>query len=309
VAALGIAFYASYAGFVRFWPLEAARWSTYWELRSGNVETIVAGGLHGYYRDTCAPGSKAEFGKCSCLVLVHGLGDEALTWKRILLMEPKEWANGVRLYAFDLPGSGSSEPPLFEKDYRVRKMAEHLGQALDAVQGCDRWIAVGNSLGGWVASWLALDWGKTKVNRLILVDSAGLKASTQAEGGASLLGEPTIASLKEFQKRAYFKPRPIPEHIWRAIAARAAQGNSRKVIAAQTEEDFLDTYLPALRRPTFVFWGTADRVIPLEQGRYLTTLIPGAQLHQAPDCGHLPQKECPAALMKTLNGVIRFGTM
>jgi len=109
------------------------------------------------------------------MVLIHGVGDDAKTWKRILLEPRDSWLKPVRLYAVDLPGSGKTPPPANSEGYRVRKLAETLRSALSEVKECQRWMVVGNSLGGWVGTWLTVDW-KDNVNKLVLVGSAALKA-------------------------------------------------------------------------------------------------------------------------------------
>ena len=67
--------------------------------------------------------------------------------------------------------------------------------------------------------------------------------------------------------------------------------------------------VPILLGITMFFWGAADRIIPPEQGRELARLVPGALYREAPECGHLPQKECPEALMKALGEFVKFGGM
>ena len=45
--------------------------------------------------------------------------------------------------------------------------------------------------------------------------------------------------------------------------------------------------------PTLLIWGESDMVAPIDQGRDLAKLIPGAQLVQLPDVGHIPTLEAP----------------
>jgi pimeloyl-ACP methyl ester carboxylesterase len=216
-----------------------------------------------------------------------------------------------RTIALDLPGSGSSPPPAtVPSGYRVRRLAEEVALALLEVRpACAQWLVIGNSLGGWVGAWLAIE-QKIRVNRLLLADSAGLEGSESLRGAAAaMLAEPTVESLKEFQRRAYFKPREIPEDVWKEIARRAREkGNSGDVLAAQTPDDYLDDQAERIRVPTVVFFGAADRIVPPAQGRKLAAKIPGAVFHEEPRCGHLPQKECPRALIDAANDLIRLTT-
>jgi len=60
--------------------------------------------------------------------------------------------------------------------------------------------------------------------------------------------------------------------------------------------------LPALDVPVRVLWGAEDTWIPIETGRRLAGLIPGATLTEVPDAGHLVQYDAPVALASALGG-------
>ena len=297
----------AFQGFKTFFPVQAAELGYRIDFARAGVHETTVGGLHGYFRDGCQNAKTPA--QCSCVVLVHGLGDQAMTWRKVLMEPGAEWTKSVRLYAVDLPGFGKSPPPPSPADYRVRTLAKMLGDALGTVPDCPRWMVVGNSFGGWVSAWLALEWGQS-VNKLVLVGSAGMKSTASKElHGASAFTEPTIDSLKEFQRKAYFHPRELTDQMWKAAIASMKNGNSKEVIAAQVPEDDLDTYLPSLHKPTMVFRGEADQIIARGDVQEMARLIPGAIYREAPQCGHLPQKECPAALMKVFNEMLLFGAM
>ncbi len=306
VLTIGIGSYAV----IRSAPLEWAEIRSQWDLkRAGVVRTLpVQGvGLEHYTRDTCKDAPVGQQADCACVALIHGLGDNALTWKKILLVPPPIWERPVKLVAWNLPGSGKSFPPKDPSGYRARELARAL--KADLAPQCRSWTVVGNSLGGQIAAWLALDWPEG-VNKLMLVDSSGLRASTALHGDSrSDFTSGTVESLKEFQRRAYAKPREIPDHVWFKIATQMAASNSAQVLKAQTSEDLLDGKLQAIRRPTLVFWGRSDRVIEPDVGRAMRSQIPGALWREAPDCGHLPQKECAAELAESLRDLLKLGAV
>jgi pimeloyl-ACP methyl ester carboxylesterase len=100
------------------------------------------------------------------LLLLHGVGDDALDWRWVM----PALASYHRVYAPDLPGSGNSAKPL--PDYSPAFFTRFVGALLDALE-VDRAAVVGNSLGSLVSLRLALSTPE-RVTALGLVDSAGL---------------------------------------------------------------------------------------------------------------------------------------
>ena len=290
-------------------PLEIAGWESRRSLKSAGVkewqsaQTSEAARLTGWEQNYCASSEG-----CECIALVHGLGDDALTWRKVLMRPADKWFRHVHLIAVDLPGSGETPRPIKNEDYRARTLGARVADSLRGVSSCKSWTIVGNSFGGWVSSWAAISWPEG-IKKLVLVDSAGLKPADGESTGAKLLSQPTEESLKEFQAKAYYSPRPLPEAVWKAAAKRAAHGNSRDVVAAQVPDDFLDTHASELRIPAILLWGAADKIVSPERGRALGALIKGAQFREAPKCGHMPQKECPEVLVGVIQEMLRFGAM
>jgi pimeloyl-ACP methyl ester carboxylesterase len=295
---------------LRFYPIEIYNLRAKIDLWFAGAHILHAENLVGYEKNGCA--GEALKGKstqpapiCNCIALIHGLGDTALTWKRVFQSTAADFTEPVHFVAFQLPGTGGSETPQNPTyGYRVRKQAETLRKALAPI--CPHWELVGNSLGGWIASWLALDWPEG-VTKLMLVDSAGLKSSTVA--ARTFFEEPTGESLKEFDKKAFFKHREVPDFVWRAAAEEMRESTANDTIKAQTEDDFLDSRLSSLQIPTFLVWGKEDGIIPLSSGEAMHALIHGSTLKVIPDCGHLPQKECVKPLLQSIESMIRYGSM
>ncbi len=103
------------------------------------------------------------------LVLLHGDGDSAVSWRWVM----PELAASYRVYAPDFPGFGDSAKPAPRgADYSPPFFARFVGAFLDAL-GHERAIVIGSSLGGLVAIRFALD-APGRVGALGLVDSAGL---------------------------------------------------------------------------------------------------------------------------------------
>jgi len=49
-----------------------------------------------------------------------------------------------------------------------------------------------------------------------------------------------------------------------------------------------------------ILWGEDDQWIPIERGRALQGMIPGAQFHAVAKSGHLVQEDAPEAIVAAL---------
>lgn len=95
-------------------------------------------------------------------LLVHGLGDEADTWRHVL----PALAAQRRAIAVDLPGFGRSDKP--DAPYSVPWYAGVLLDLLDTLQ-IERVALAGHSLGAVTSHWLALE-QPARIERLALLD-------------------------------------------------------------------------------------------------------------------------------------------
>jgi len=84
------------------------------------------------------------------LVLLHGLGDSSVGWRKV---EGALRDAGFRVTVWDALGAGRSEKP-GDGDYGLVAHAERLAQVLDRI-GAKRVTLVGHSLGGALALLLA----------------------------------------------------------------------------------------------------------------------------------------------------------
>ena len=305
---------AGWGLFALFFPLGLYHLKTYIQFKARGIQSVQwEATLHGYSLDQCSSSSSGQLSDvrgCSCVALIHGLGDEAMTWKNILLLSEQDWkkwgvTDQIKVFAFDLPGSGLSVAPSDPSEYQVRKVARKIQAVLS--QNCSQWVVVGNSMGGWIASWLALDWPHG-VSRLVLLSPAGIK-SMRSLDTVSLLTRPTIESLKEFQRKAYANPSLVSDSVWKQVLAQAKESPIADMVQAQTSEDDLDGRLHDIKAPVMILWGKADQIIPLSLGMQFRDQLRGAIWREVSDCGHLPQKECPLVVIKSISDMIRFGAI
>jgi pimeloyl-ACP methyl ester carboxylesterase len=61
--------------------------------------------------------------------------------------------------------------------------------------------------------------------------------------------------------------------------------------------DEIQNLYAGIRCPVKLLWGDRDEWIPIQHGRALAAMIPGCQLLEIPDSGHLMQEDAPEAIV------------
>lgn len=250
---------------------------------------------------------------CQCTAWIHGLGDSAMTWRRVFTEPESQQVLYKDHYwlAIDLLGSGESSIPDSSESYRVSAQATQLIDVLRSIRICKTWTLVGNSFGGWIVAQMAyqsLQQNDGVISRLLLLAPAGIQQNQTTEA-VSLLSNPTIESLKEFQQKAYDHPRQYADSFWEEAVKRAKLSHSKEIVLAQKDEDFLDRKLPTLTLPTLLLRGKSDRIISRDIHEMMGQLIPGVIFREVDRCGHLPQKECVDSVLRSLNDLQKLGMM
>ncbi len=235
------------------------------------------------------------------IVLVHGTSSSLHTWEG--------WVRGLerqrRVITFDLPGFGLTGPRA-SGDYRVDTDARFVLDLLDAL-GLAKVVLGGNSLGGEVA-WRAATLAPDRIDRLILVDAAGLAVDRSGLPLAWLmartpvlnrLGEHVLprALVAEGVAKAYGGPDKISgELVDRHFELALREGNRRALSKriGQYQPGADADRIATVRQPTLILWGGRDGLIPLAAGREFHARIAGSTLEVFDDLAHLPHEEDPA---------------
>ena len=203
----------------------------------------------------------------------------------------------VRLLVPTHPGFGGTErPPALNGTRGLAATYAALVEHLDL----EDLSVVGNSIGGWVAAELAALVGEAARDRwrdLTLVGAVGLDVAGHPPVDFFSLTLDEVADLSYFEPdRFRLDPATLPPAVLAAMpgnrAALAFYGGS-----TMTEPTLADR-LGAIRVPTLVLAGEADRIVDAEVAQAYAALIPGARFVLLPRTGHLPQLESPEALLE-----------
>jgi pimeloyl-ACP methyl ester carboxylesterase len=252
-------------------------------------------------------------------LLVHGLGDEADTWRRVI----PSLAQGHRVVAPDLPGFGRS--PLPRRRLSPRYLAATLRELLEHL-GMRRVTLVGSSLGAALSQIIALK-EPALVSRLVLVDG-GLLAMRRLQRGFILsllpgLGEKRYRSLAADLDAAYASLGPyyanladLPpeerEFLRERVAERVASVTQMRAYFSSfrgfvcwmlTWGQLAAARARRLDIPTHYIWGEQDHIIKSALGREASVLHPGAHLSIIRGAGHLPHQEKPEEFLRVMDHV------
>ncbi len=246
------------------------------------------------------------------LLLLHGNGDEADTWRQVL----PELANTWRVIAPDLPGFGRSKPM---GTGQISDLADAVAELLKALDLRDVQV-VGSSMGGAVAAEVAAR-ARDRVAGLTLV--GGGPAGHFGEGGSPLaepgVGEAFYNGLRDQgQAAAYGTLTPFYANL--AALPEADRAFLRERVWARVWSDTQrDAFLGGIRSlfttpaldlarldglPVHLIWGERDAIVPLALAERLRSALPQASLTVLPGVGHLPHQERPEAFLQALLAVL-----
>jgi pimeloyl-ACP methyl ester carboxylesterase len=264
-------------------------------------------------------------GEGSPLLMVHGLGGNALNWMAV----GPGLAKHHHVLALDLAGFGQT--PLFKRSAAVGANAELVSDFIDQVFD-EPVTLIGNSMGGYISVLVAAD-HPDKVSRLVLVDPAvpgvhvrrpepamlGVAAALSVPGLAEVLLDRRARMLgpeglvKETLASVCADPSRITEDVFEAhvqiTRERADLGrqNYRALLQA-TRSIGLRMADPrfwvrarSVKAPTLVIHGELDHVIPLSAARELVRRVPGWTLEVLEGVGHVPMMETPELFLQIFN--------
>ena len=223
----------------------------------------------------------------SAIVLLHGLGDSAETWARMMPRLARE----RRVIAPDLAGFGRTPAP--REGMRLSVLVRYLAGLLDSL-GVERAILVGNSLGGAVAIRYAAD-NPDRVERLFLLNSAGLLNGVPPE-----LEPKTREEARELARMSFGPEARMPNFFLDDLV-RWARNPAHQAYLHSDEPTDVRGDLGRIRAPTTIIWGEQDRLVPPEHGTALRDGIPGSELIVLPGVAHVPQIQAPEGVLQIMS--------
>jgi 3-oxoadipate enol-lactonase len=231
------------------------------------------------------------------VLLIAGLGVNHLFWWRQVDVLSQKY----RVILPDNRDAGRS--PLASGPYTVSDMADDMARLLQKINAVPAHV-VGISMGGFISLNLALRYPEM-VTKLVLVStSPGGPAHVPAgpELGEVLMRVEGEGVEERMRRILPFITGPgftgsHPEDVDRHVAIFVENPMADEPYERQTEailrhaRSGVSDRLGAIKAPTLVVHGTADRVIPYANGAYLATHLPHVRFSAYEGVGHLPPLE------------------
>ncbi|MDQ4079382.1 MAG: alpha/beta hydrolase, partial [Gemmatimonadota bacterium] len=247
------------------------------------------------------------------VLLVHGWGANAYMYRAMI---PPLAAAGYCLVIPDLPGHGWGDLVLDRRQAHLGAYVTALRTLCDTL-GVERMAMVGQSMGGGNALQFALDHPE-RVAALALVSPVGYTIPKAVTLGRAVMPRAARTIFPWLARRAAF-----------ALALRASYGRLGVPTAADIDQYFAPTRDPAfaralhtllhelewnacddgraraLRVPTVVICGDADRLVNRRTADCFARDVPHARIHRVHGGGHTLAEEVPAFVSSAIVSVLR----
>jgi pimeloyl-ACP methyl ester carboxylesterase len=243
----------------------------------------------------------SDQGRGPTIVALHGVADSLYTWDGWV----DALADDYRIVRMDIPGFGLTGPAR-NNTYSEEAFVGFLDKFVAGL-GLERFILVGNSLGGAIAWNYALRF-PDKVDRMILIDPAGYPMDLP--GALNLAAVPVLRDISMLvTPRFIFRvsleqvmgdPDKVTDELVDRTYELTLRPGNRKALAAvlaslikMKDDPELSKRIPGITVPTLLLWGADDRWIPPDHVALWKRDLPGIQTIVYQGVGHIPQVEIP----------------
>ena len=243
------------------------------------------------------------------LVMLHGFGSSLYSWREVT----PALAESYTVYAYDRPAFGLTERPTTwtgENPY-TRVASLHQLDHLLTYWDTGPVVLVGNSAGGSVAMEYTLTHPE-KVTALILVSPSQGSGKSFASRFGWIVNSPQMqrmgpllvrriaeTGLETLEKAWYDSSRQPPDMI--QLYTKPLQAENWDVAlwhySTTGEVSQLPDQLGLFDLPILLITGEEDQIIPATNTIELAGKLKGGELVVIPECGHVPQEECPAEFL------------
>lgn len=231
------------------------------------------------------------------VLLIHGFPLDSRIWVPTAAI----LARSMRVICLDLRGFGESTPA---SGFSMRDLANDVADAALKLQIGPCPMA-GLSMGGYILQTLA-KYRPEAVSHLILVDTKA--EADNAEGKAKRdamakdareKGTKAVADAMAPNMLGQSPDAGVVTELRQIMESQAAETLASASLAMRDREDFTH-FLPTLKIPLGLIFGTQDKISPLTIGQTIHKSVPGSKLFPIENAGHLSPMEQPQAVAEAI---------
>ena len=234
-----------------------------------------------------------EMGEGTPILFLHGSGTGVSAAANWWLNLP-QIGEQARCIAIDTIGYGQTVVAP-NTAYGIRAWVDHAIRTLDAL-GIEKTWVVGNSLGGWLAFQIVLDYPE-RVLGIVSMGTGGAKQTAALKAHAN--PELTIEGIKKTLSMFVVNKDLITDELVKVRFASAANDYASNrlmdVVGARDRDRFefpLDfEKMKDITVPVLLIHGVQDVVIPVSRSWDILNTVPHADAHIFSQCGHWSQVE------------------
>lgn len=234
------------------------------------------------------------------ILLLHGWGSKLDLFGTII----ENLSKNNKVYAIDLPGFGGTDEP--KEAWDVDRYVDFVIEFIEKMNIKELSI-LGHSFGGRVIIKLVNRQNLNfKVDKLVLVDSAGIKPEKSKKTSMKtkvykvlkiLVGNKIVSKIfpnllnnikKKFGSEDYRNATPI----------------MRDTLVKTVNEDLTDL-LPNIKQSTLLIWGDKDTATPIEDAKKMESLIKDSGLVTVEGAGHFSFLEQPILINRVLDSFFK----
>ncbi|MCI0152083.1 alpha/beta fold hydrolase [Paraburkholderia caledonica] len=231
------------------------------------------------------------------LLCLHGVGGHAEAYSRNFGPHGEHFW----VVAIDMLGHGWTDKP--EIDYQVKDYADHVLAVLKAL-GRERAHITGESLGGWVATYLAVHHPDV-VDHLVLNTAGGWTAHPEVMARLKSLSnqaaeDPSWERIKTRLEFLMCDKSTVSDDLIetrRTIYSQPGFADTMKRIMCLQEMDIrrpnmiTEEQYRSIKAPSLVVWTSHDPTATPAEGKEISEMIPNCKYVVMNECGHWPQFE------------------
>ena len=211
------------------------------------------------------------------IILLHGW----LASLETMMPIQKHLAKNFKVYNVDIIGFGKSDLP--DSPLNTDDFGNFLKEFIDTLK-IENPILIGHSHGGrTIINYAGRNLGK--INKIVLIDSAGIKPKRSASYYMKVYSFKTIKNVMKVFPKKFESAREKALNKFGSSDYKDSPEVLRKTMSIILNED-QKSIMPNINVPTLLIWGDKDTATPLSDAKQMEKLIPNSGIASLEGAGH-----------------------